>query len=677
MSVALSLGGATGGTHLSLGSTGADTRTLTSAAILPSPLAAAALRVDPVLSIAATLPAPLAAATLRAGPGLSIAAVLPAPLTAIRLEPERRLSGAASLPAPLAAAAIVHAIGMHGAASLPAPTATAAIEFDINIPNVTASHATGGRWIHARQDARALALCAHDADRPAPALAICASDAEPGRDGPPVCWETSDRLTAPGRACTADADPMRGASALCHDNSARITHAAADCAQQADAARGATPGCFVNLDRATHAPRQCWQDATHLTHPLHRCPGDGEHARVPLISCWQHGRYPHTWIRPTPVDPPYYPPQPPVRLCLGGTPGLTTLSIGREPCAPLSRRYYLMQNTATLTLLDGTPLPATAVSIRTDADSWAWALSATLAGSDAYAMVAPDPITFAPVEVLAEINGWTWRFVLDEPRHSRQFGRTAVSLSGRSRSAFLTAPYWAATSGTNSAPITVAQAAEQAVDSTGFTVDWSAMPDWTIPAGVLQWSGTPIERLTQLAAPADGCLLSHRTSAQLSAYPRYPARPIHWDDLELDHSIPESAIVSLERSDDTRARYNAVWISGSTHGCLADCWITGTDASQRAPDIADALLCDEAGVAARARALSVLGQAGPGWTLSAATLLQRPESVIAPTLVEPGAVVNLAGTRTLCRGVAIDARWSGDALGVRQTITLEQRAQEY
>ena len=566
---------------------------------------------------------------------------------------------------------------LAGSGVTPSPLGTGSITTDINLPQADPSPAAVGCHGHGQHADAGLALCQTDADRPAPALSICTADAEPGRDGPPVCWQTSERLAAPGRACTHDADPMRGAGAICHDNGDRIIHAAADCVQQADAARNATPGCFVNLDRATHAPRQCWQDATHLTHPLIRCPGDGDPARVPLVSCWQHGRHPHTWIRPAPVDPPYYPPQPPVRLCLGGTPGLTTLSLGREPCLPLNRRYYLMQNTATLTLLDGTPLPATAVSIRTDADSWAWALSATLSGSDAYAMVAPDPITFAPVEVLAEINGWQWRFVLDEPRHTRQFGRTAVSLSGRSRSAFLTAPYWVATSDSNSAPITVAQAAEQAVDSTGFTVDWSAMPDWTIPSGLLQWSGTPIDRLTQLAAPTDGCLLSHRTSAQLSAYPRYPARPINWDDLELDHSIPESAIVSLERSDDTRTRYNAVWISGTSHGCLADCWITGTDASQRAPDIAEALLCDEAGVAARARALSVLGQAGPGWTLTAATLLQRPESVIAPTLVEPGAVVSLAGTRTLCRGVTIDARWSSDALGVRQTITLEQRAQEY
>lgn len=335
-----------------------------------------------------------------------------------------------------------------------------------------------------------------------------------------------------------------------------------------------------------------------------------------------------------------------------------------------------MFNSASLVRLpDRLPLPCTSLTIRTDADSWAWSLSATLFGADAYDLIAPQAPAYLPVEVEATVNGYMWQFLLDAPRHDRQFARATVALSGRSRSAWLSAPYTRATSGANASPTTAIQAAETAIENTGWAIDWQAV-DWLIPAGVLSWAGTPIERVIQLARPIDACVLSDPVDDVLHVYPRYPAVPWEWSPMVADHVIPESVPRTLQRADDRRPLVNGVYLSGTTSGVLAACKVAGTDGALQADMVTDALLCDAEGVAARARAVSVLSQSGPGSQLTAETLLMPSTSLDPPRLILPGEVVDLVGERTLARGVQIAASWTAGGLSVAQTLTLERREVE-
>ena len=60
---------------------------------------------------------------------------------------------------------------------------------------------------------------------------------------------------------------------------------------------------------------------------------------------------------------------------------------------------------------------------------------------------------FLPVEVEAMINGWVWKFLLDEPNLSSAFNRRNLSAHGSAaRSAWLTEPFLRATSGVESNP---------------------------------------------------------------------------------------------------------------------------------------------------------------------------------------------------------------------------------
>jgi hypothetical protein len=111
-------------------------------------------------------------------------------------------------------------------------------------------------------------------------------------------------------------------------------------------------------------------------------------------------------------------------------------------------------------LSDGTPIPTSQMSIRLDADSWAWTWSATLLGPEALALVLPSELG-EPVTLQATINGHTWHLVVEDWTEDRQFGSRSIKVSGRGLSAWLGQPYEPAASGTLANARTLHQAMEE------------------------------------------------------------------------------------------------------------------------------------------------------------------------------------------------------------------------
>ena len=313
---------------------------------------------------------------------------------------------------------------------------------------------------------------------------------------------------------------------------------------------------------------------------------------------------------------------------------------------------------------DLTPLPVTRMSIETDADSWCWALSAELAGSNAYALVEPHPL---PREVVATINGVAWHFLLDTPNRSRQFNQERIALKGRSRSAWLASPYAESSSGANGSARERQQLAEEALENTGWTLVWN-LANWLIPAGRTAWNGSPMDRLLALVNATGDGLYTDPTLNVLTAMKRWPVASWLLDGETADLAVPESAVLSLSQTPTTSAPLNGVYVAGTTHGVLALVKIAGTDgARQPAEPLVQELLCDPAGVAARARGLNALSDAGDGMTLDAELLLTAEVG-----LVRPGLIVDIAGLKGVSRSVKIDATWA-NGLSVRQSVGLERR----
>lgn len=514
--------------------------------------------------------------------------------------------------------------------------------------------------------------------------------------GSPLHWRDSARLSGIGLEAWRDAESRSGSGEESWRQGGFVARAGMDAWREGSGLRrGETAVWIMTLPRLTPDWRLPWsQGATRPTSRTDRF-GDGALLISREIERWRQAGYPANAPNPgppkPPPDPPYDPPVGVVNLELrcplvratGGSPvptGPINLNFGRSPCpawpavnVPELKVYRVLNSCSLVRLPDRAPLAVTAMTVETDADSWCWALSATLAGPDGWTLLQPQPPAFLPVEVEATINGHAWRFLLDAPSASRKFNESRQSLRGRSRTAWLADPFTAPSSGVEAYPRTAQQLAEQALENLGWTLVWNLPADWLIPGGLYAWSGTPIDQLSRLVKPVDGCLYTDPSAAILTAYPRYPTAAWLWDGETADVGIPEAAVISLDRSPENRPVLNGCYVSGTLYGNVAWVKIAGTDgALVPAEPIVDPLLCHVD--ALRARGVAVLSAAGPGHALSA-DLLLTAEGGTGPGLLRPGLLADIAGVRGMVRSVRVSAAWS-NGLTVRQQVGIERREVE-
>jgi len=410
---------------------------------------------------------------------------------------------------------------------------------------------------------------------------------------------------------------------------------------------------------------------------------DGVFSLKATVEVWQEAGF--VWnANNLPKDSPR-PPLPPqyvTRLRIWCSLPGTSLRIGRTQCPLIPeldipfRSSYVSVNSASLTLLPNrTPLPCTSMTIKTDANSWCWGLSASLTGPSAWALVQPTPAGY-PVEVEATINGWIWTFVLDYPGLTRKFNNHNLTIEGRSRSAWLSEPWTPRAIGRQANARTAQQLAEEALENTGWTLDW-LLDDWAVPGGRFEWDNDIVGRIMRLLKPVDGCLYTDPSLQVLTAYPRYAVASWLWAAETADWELPESIVSELRRQPNITNHFNGVYVSGTTDGVLAFVKIAGTDgALQPGQPITEALICDDDGVAARMRGLSFLSQnGGTGYQLSLRTLLGHYEALgDLPTLLLPTMLIKHSSQNGRVRSISVNASRSGGwtgILNVSQTVEIE------
>ncbi len=463
-------------------------------------------------------------------------------------------------------------------------------------------------------------------------------------------WQESPSLAATVTPLWQVADAVRSSS-----------HAAWN---PADGVRQAESALWRVAPRLTPLVRDPWQVAAPAIHSQRHLIRDALPLRVLLRSPWNRAGYPDE-NRNLPKDAAPAWERVLVRLWQP-LPSRLILNLGAAivPEARWSiaeRRTYMSINSASLVRWpDLTPLPCTRMTLETDADSWCWALSATLAGPDAWALVQPNPLA---CEVQATINGQSWAFLLDVPNQQRAFNSDQVTIRGRSRSAWLQDPYSAPVSYRNTSAREMQQLGEEALDNSGWTLDWQG-ENWLVPMDRWQGSNTPMGQLIRLAQATDDLLYTHPTDQVITLQKRWPTPSWLLDDALIEVLIPESAILQLSRSPVYTPPINGVYVSGTSHGVLGFVRIAGTDGTLQPTDpVVHELLCDEEGVAARQRGLNALSDSGTGFAIDAETLFNNETG-----LVPPGLIVSIAGMR-------ISAQWSS-GLQVIQSIGLERREVE-
>ena len=343
-------------------------------------------------------------------------------------------------------------------------------------------------------------------------------------------------------------------------------------------------------------------------------------------------------------------------ICLGHVqPGETLI-------VPVRRVYIVINSAILIRLPSMQEIPAHSLRISTDADSWTWGFSAEIAAS-ALDMVSPE--NGDPVDVQATINGITWRFIVEKIRRNREFGKSTLTISGRSRTAWLAAPYAAQSNHSSAIAITAQQIIDAALPN-GWTLDWN-VDDWLIPDGVWSAYSTPMEVALKVSGAIAGVLQSHRTDQNLILGRRYPVSPWELPTFTPDIQIPAAVMVTEGIEWTEKPAWNAVYVSGENQGIIGHVKRAGSAADLIAPMQTDSLIT--AIEAARQRGTAILGDTGRQAIVTVDLPLMPDHNL---GLITPGMVMEIVDGAEIWRGYARGVSINATLPKVRQTIEIER-----
>lgn len=330
---------------------------------------------------------------------------------------------------------------------------------------------------------------------------------------------------------------------------------------------------------------------------------------------------------------------------------------GRAAIIIPTRRYYIVINSAQLIRArDGLDIPAASVSLEVDRDSTSWQFSATVPSVRLAELMEGE-------EAIIEVNGHSWRCVVDGWSDNRSFNQSSATITGRSLSAKLSSSLALTRSHAAASPAMLQQLA-QAELGEQWVLQWDAA-DWLIPGGIWSYQNqAPLDAIKTLAEAAGGFVLPDMASHKLRVLPRYKNSP--WDITEADIQIPEAIMLAMGRQRNKRVAPNGVWVTGGNAGITAFIRRDGTAGNILVDDVTNPLITHAIG--ARALGSRVIISAMP----SSVDSLELPLSDDTG-LILPGQTIALPSGYGYSHGVKITAGRDSDyKLKVRQAIEVER-----
>lgn len=446
-----------------------------------------------------------------------------------------------------------------------------------------------------------------------------------------------------------DATRLQDSTWFAHQDATRFAATRQGLFQNAGPIRDATRFRHQDGDRTKRSGRvSFWQIARLLTQRH----GSDFQIASPSLKGWR-GRYQDA-VPPPPGISVWVVPQPPApTTCYTSSPHLLFAALaatdghllflcenhvtppppdGEPVVIPVRRVYFVINNVTLYRVSDGSPVPVFNLSLSLDASSWAWGFDAVLPAK-AEALVAGS--ASGPVELVASVNGTSFRVLAESISRERIFGDASIRISGRGRNAVLAAPYAPVMTFSNTEGRTARQLMDDVLTVNGIPLGWAVdwgLTDWNVPANAFAQQGTWIEALTAIAGAAGGYLIPHPSAQSIRVRHRYPVAPWEWSTVTPDFVLPVDAVARESLRWLEKPAYNRVFVSGQDVGVLGQVTRAGTAGEVLAPMVIDPLITEAA--AARQRGIAVLADTGHQLEVS----LRLP--VLAETgIIEPGAFV--------------------------------------
>ena len=340
-------------------------------------------------------------------------------------------------------------------------------------------------------------------------------------------------------------------------------------------------------------------------------------------------------------------------------------------------RVYIVQNSAAVVRLpERTPIAVESGSLAQSIDDVHWSMRIALADPSHLELLKAD--AEGPKVIEVTLNGYVWTFIVEDYEQDRQHPGRRVSISGRSQTALLDAPYAPPRSKVEDEDRQAQQLVDEELDGTGFTADYDTIT-WLVPAGAWHYEQQPAIAAVKLVAGASGAIaLAHPWDTVVSIKPKYAASPWDWATTAPDKHIQDDIILQDRLQLVSKPLYDYVLVSGDQVGVSDPIIRDGSAGEIRAPMIVDPLITDHTVSFERGRnVLSDRGQQAlveETIPLFAADVDGQPGLILPLQLVE---VVEPTSWKGLVVGVSITfstQRQGGVAatLVIDQTVTLER-----
>jgi len=342
-----------------------------------------------------------------------------------------------------------------------------------------------------------------------------------------------------------------------------------------------------------------------------------------------------------------------------------------ERITPKYRVYFIMNSFSLIRTSDSQQIKCTSINIKQDIDSWCWSFNATIPAS---ALPLVNPVS-EPVEILATINGHSWLLMVESWRENLSFGKGQYTISGRSTSAELAAPYAPLITGVYDEGMLNTAICEDQLSNTGWDMDWDNYENtWIITANALSFNNSSALKVCQSIAEAvGGRLQTAPNEAKITVVPRLHSLPWEWSDTTADLAISDYVVKQLSREFMPGLSYDAVFVSGTTQGVLCKITREGFAGDNIAPMVTDALMTDVYPATERGR--MIIGQSG-NWSRETLELPLTASGDL-PGLLETGMLVSMTEGTEEWKGqvssIEVSAGWEARAgLKVRQSVGVER-----
>ncbi len=352
------------------------------------------------------------------------------------------------------------------------------------------------------------------------------------------------------------------------------------------------------------------------------------------------------------------------------------------PTTPDLKVYYMMNTLFVQRLPDNAPIEVSSVSMNIDTDSWLWSFSLTIVTKSYLDLIKPQNGTF--IDIAINCNGWVWICKVECWQENISFGQKSWTVTGRSPSVELSAPYSLTQTYMNDSDKSAPSIITDILQGTGWNFDWNAtdyynpVTDWTIPAGIFNVADVTPIKAVQYILDAVGAYIQTpcdtNTDKTLYFKPRYNKQPWLWSQETPDKIFNTGVFLETGRTYMSFPDLNTVLVSGQQTGVIVNAKIDGTAGDKQASTFTNPLIVTrKAGTEKARQILSPI----KNWVKHTVKVFSLAASGQEPSLTLPGTMLEVVEEDNTTwigqvTGTTVTAGWQNTGLVVYQTLELEQ-----